>query len=955
MTPIRTFVQPAKCIIAALLFAALATLAVSARGAGAQSPEDGQPLDSAVLHGRLGNGLTYYVRHSDDPPERAHLRLVVGVGSMLEREHERGLAHFVEHMAFRGTTGFPDDHADELLASMGGVAVGITALGETTFTIEVPTGQTEAARNAVAILSEWAYAVNFDPGAVHLERAVVLSEWHLKQNAERLRGDHLQAFLVGGSDVSLFNPLGLLEVIESATPETLRDFFRRWYRPHRMAVIVVGDVDSAATVEQIRQHFTTPPEAQSSYPQAAGSPDQVTPFRRPSAKWVSGPRVRVHTDARLRGTTVSVITNRATKQLQGGTAIRHQAATLMLTQMMNSRLEKRRVVEPMPYRYADAEVVEPVPGVPAISLVAGVSGDGVVRGVDALLEEMQRVLRYGFTEAEFEHQQRTLLRATKRASREVERRRNGFLADAYALHFLTGEWVAGIEQWPRTLREMSLQDVNEAVEPWRDPANTVVLVSGPELGPSATDLEQALLNKLERAATLDVARPESGTGDGPLLADLPPPGRIVAETALDEIGAVRWTLSNGVIVIAKQTNFDRDEVVVSASSPGGWSLVEDDDLLAATVAAEVIRDSGAGPHDQAALQALLAGRVVSLEPYIGEVFEGFVGVSSPDDLETLFELITLYGGTRRVDPAVVATVVATLREEVESRPQDSIALLGTAIRSALSQGHPRKRPSTLQQVEEIGVEQVRAIYTDRFQDFGDFTFVIVGAFDWDRLRALAGRHLAALPATGRDEQWRDHGIDPPAGVVDVQVPGVPGERSVTAVVFAGELQRIDIELLPLTVFTEILNAELSHRFRTHLGGYMVVTAVTTQRLPDPEYELAIIYQHEPERADELLEEVFLTIEELVSLLYSGQALGYVEQVKETLLADHEEQARGNPFWAESILEAVQHGSSFQAIPDSTRQLENLSGRRMAAAGQRYLSRDRYVRIVLTPEAADSRR
>ena len=950
-----------------MLLAALATLSVSARGAGVQSPEDGQPLDSAVLHGRLGNGLTYYVRHSADPPERAHLWLVVGVGSMLERQHERGLAHFVEHMAFRGTTGFPGDHADELLASIGGAAGGLTALAETSFRIDIPTEQPEAVGRAVAILSEWAYAISFDPAAMDLERNVVLDEWHLKQGADRRRSDQLQAFIVGSPDVSRFDPLGLPEVIESATPEALRYFFRRWYRPHRMAVIVVGDVGPKATVEQIRRYFTTPPEGHSSYPQAAGSPEQVTPFRRPSEEWASGPRVSVRADGQLRETTVWVIANQATEQLQGVAAVRHQVATLMFTQMMNLRLTKRRGLEPAPYRHAAAEAVEPVPGVSVIYLVARVPGDGVLRGVDALLVEMQRVLRYGFTESEFEHQRRILLHAARRASRQIQQRRSDTLADAYALHFLTGEWTAGIEQWPQVMQEMSLQEVTALAEPWRDPANTLVLVSGPELEPSEADLEQTLLNRLEGAATLEAARPESLPGgselqtvddlttDRPLLAVLPEPGGIVTETALREIDAVRWTLSNGVVVIAKQTDFDPDEVVLAASSPGGRSLVEDDDVLAATVAAEVMRDSGAGPNDRGALEALLDGKVVTLEPYIADLFEGFVGASSPDDLETLFELISLYAGTRRVDPAVAAAAVATLREEVESRPRDSTALLGTAIQGALRQGHPRARPSTLQLVEEISVDQLQAIYADRFQDFGDFTFVVVGAFDWDRLRSLASRHLAALPATGRDEQWRDHRIDPPAGVVDMRIPGSPGERSFTAVVFAGELQRINIELVPLSVFAAILNAELNRRFRTDLGVYAVLTAVNTRRLPDPEYELAITFQHLPERADELLEEVFLTIEELVSLLYSGQVLGYVERVKETMLAHQEEQARSNLFWTKSILEAVKSGSSFQAILDSLTQMEELTGRRMAAAGQRYLTRDRYVRIVLTPEAADQER
>ena len=482
---------------------------------------------------------------------------------------------------------------------------------------------------------------------------------------------------------------------------------------------------------------------------------------------------------------------------------------------------------------------------------------------------------------------------------------------------------------------------------WTETSDTGLLVVRPEATEAKTDdeLASATLAQIQGADALVVEAYEDDVGDVPLLANTPTPGSIVAEEQIESIDAVKWTLSNGVTVIAKQTDFKDDEVVFRSFSPGGHSLASDEDHVSARFAAQLVTGSGAGPHDRVTLDKLLAGQRVSVSPYIGELFEGVGGSASPEDMETLFQLITLYATEPRLDSAFFSSFQARLQSVAEFNAAEPDSVLFDRVNSLLSQGHLRERPLSVELLDELNMERAEAVYRDRFADISDSIFVFVGAFDWDELRSLSAAYLASLPSTGRSEQWVDHGIDPPPGLIDEAVHSGIEPRSNTVVVFAGELEWSRAEALALEVAGEVLGIRVRERVREQLGGtYSIGVVASTSTLPDQEYLNYAIFGSDPDRVDELFGEVIGEIE----WLQDGGEQSYLDTAKEILRTARKEQVRENGFWLNQIMAASQRGEPFVEIVGFDERLEALTLEQVAGVTERYFTTDEYLRVVLYP-------
>ena len=399
-------------------------------------------------------------------------------------------------------------------------------------------------------------------------------------------------------------------------------------------------------------------------------------------------------------------------------------------------------------------------------------------------------------------------------------------------------------------------------------------------------------------------------------------------------------------MIAKQTALDDDEVLLHASSPGGTSLVEDADFVPALTAAALIANSGAGAHDRAALEQLLAGKNVTVAPYIAELFEGFTGRSTAQELDTLVQLVYLYATQPRVDGRFYAAYAAHLARQAEQRVQQPAATLSDTLRIVLSRNHFRARPVTPELVEELDLERAVAVYADRFADFGDFTFLFVGAFDWQRLRKLTETYLANLPVGARQERWRNVAIDPPTGREDHAVHRGSEARSTTRLVFAGAMEWSRSEVLALTALGEILELRLRERLQNGAGVVADIGVDSdTQLLPDPEYRLIVGFDSDPQRADEARDAVFAEL----AWLRDGGEQRYLDAARETLRAAHAERRVHNRFWLTEILAAVRRNEPFSEIDRFASRLDALTPEQLAAAAHRYLTPDRYVRVVLLPQ------
>ena len=956
---------------ALLLVLGLAAAAAPAQPAGLAAGAE-LPFDPAVRRGTLSNGLVYYVRRNAEPLNRAQLRLAIRVGSILEQEAQRGFAHFVEHMAFNGTARFAKqeiiDYLESLGSGFGPDLNAYTSFDETVYQLEIPTADEQVIETAFEILSDWAYAMTFEPEEVVQERDVIMEEWRSGRGASARIRDRQLPVLFGDSRYSERLPIGLPEVIAGATPEGLRQFADAWYRPELMAVVAVGDFDAARIEEAIHRHFAPPPQGAAEYARArrAGPPVERPQFEIPDHLEA---RVSVVTDPEASGASFTLYRKLPAATGQDLAAYRRLVVDGLYGAMINQRLFERREVADPPYIGASAGRGA-LAGESAV-LVAGarVSEDGVARGLDVVLEELRRAQLHGFTDTELARAKANQMSGIESAYQERDQRPSGRLAAEYLRHFLEGEMVPGLEVEYRLVGELLPQigtaEVDAVADLWAEPGNVVLLVSGPAgisaaaaeaagVDPGATEaanaaLEAALREQLAGAATRAVAPYEDLTGDAPLLARMPEPGAITAERRLEAIDAVEWTLSNGVTVIAKQTDFRNDEVLMAALSPGGDSLVPDEDYLAAFTAAMIATGSGAGVHDQVALDKLLAGKNVSVAPAIGELYEGLNGQASPRDLETLFQLVTLYATAPRFDSTYFASFRSRLRSQIENRDASPQAVFRDRLRSVMAQDHFRARPLTEELLEELSLERSRAVYEERFADFGDFTFIFTGAFDWEELRALSEAYLAALPATGRRERWRDVGIDPPPGVVDETVRRGLEPLSTTFLVFAGEMEWSRSESLTLVLLGDILEIRLRESIREELGGtYSYGAGGGGQAQPDPEYEVWVAFDSDPERAGELLDAVFAEVE----WLQAGGEQSYLDTAKELLRSGREEQVRTNHFWLNQIRAVVETGEEFSVINRFEQRLDAVTLDDVAAAARRYLRADRYARVILLPEGEE---
>ena len=509
----------------------------TATAAPVSTPDAALAFDPSVVRGTLPNGMAYYVRHNEEPRNRAQLSLVLKVGSALEEEDQRGLAHFVEHMAFNGTERFEKQQIIEYLESIGstlGAHVNAgTSYDYTLYWLEFPTDDPDILETAFQILSDWAYAVSFAPEEVELERGVILEEWRLGQGFDSRLDAQLFPAIFGSSRYSDRSPIGLTEVIETAPVERLRDFYESWYRPDLMAVVAVGDFDTEEIEAKVKQHFAPPPEGEALQERAAVAPSTDRPLF--DIPYHDEPRVVVFTDPEAPGTQVSLYRKVPAGIGQDLAGFRRYVSERLAFMMLNARLFERAQVADAPYLWAGGDRFGFVGPADILGFSAWVQQGGVERGFEAVLEEMQRARQHGFTDGELAREKVTLLSSVESVYKERDQRESPDLVQEYVDHFLDETPSPGIEaEWElyqELLPQISLSEIDEIAASWTELANTVLLVFRPGEPDADADgeLATALQTQLESSDTLEVEPYAEDFADVPLLATLPTPGSITGE------------------------------------------------------------------------------------------------------------------------------------------------------------------------------------------------------------------------------------------------------------------------------------------------------------------------------------------------------------------------------------------------------------------------------------------
>lgn len=903
------------------------------------------PVDPSITIGHLSNGVQYYVRANKKPEKRAELRLVVKAGSVLEDDDQQGLAHFIEHMAFNGTSHFPKNDIISFIESLGmrfGADLNAyTSFDETVYMLQVPTDKPETMDKAVQVLEDWAHNVSFDPVEVDKERPVVMEEWRLRRGAGARIQDKLLPIVLKDSRYADRLPIGKTEIIQNAKVDTLKKFYKDWYRPELMAVVAVGDFDKGAVENIIKSHFNAIP--------ASTNPKPRPTFDIPDR---AGSTFAIMSDKELTSSSVE-IENVLPHRQEGTVGVyRQDIVDGLFESMLNSRFAEITQKPGAPFLRAS---VDRSPFVAKTKdeadLGARVKDDGIEKGLEALLTEVDRVERFGFTQTELDRQKQNLLRAYEQMVIEDQNRESNDRADEYIRNFLTGEPLPGAEREQamhlQFVPQITLAEVNAIAREWFTDKNRIVTVTTPEKTGVTLPDEAKLAAVIKAAPGKDIKAYVDTVSSAALLDSLPAPGSIVKTTTLDAIGVTEWELSNGAKVILKPTKFREDEILFRATSHGGTSLSSDSDYIPANMASQLVSAGGVGQFSRVDLAKLLTGKVASAGAFIGDFDQGVSGNASRKDLETMLQLVYLRFTKPRADTDAFAVQANQARIALANQTAAPGYSFAETLTNILSSNHPRRRLPTAADVDKWNLDKSLAFYKDRFADASGFTFVFVGSFDVDSMKPFVERYLASLPSLHRNETWKDIDVKLPTAPIQKRVEKGIEPKSQTAIVYTGPFEYDPAHRAAIRAMSQILQTRLLESIREELGGtYSITASASYDKYPKSEYELAVQFGSDPQRTDDLIKQVFDQINKLKT---EGPTAQQVADEKQALLREFETNSKENGYLLSQMVAKIQNGEDIAGVWNAPELYNKLDAATIQEAAKKYLNPANVVTVSLFPE------
>lgn len=902
------------------------------------------PVDSTVRVGTLENGLRYYVRRNTSPEERAELWLVVDAGSTLEEDSQRGLAHFVEHMAFNGTRNFEHQELVVYLESLGmrfGPDINaFTSFDETIYMLQVPTDREGSLETGLEILEDWADGILFDPQEIEQERGVLIEEWRLDRGAGRRMIDAQTPVLFSESRYAERQPIGTLDVLRGASREDLVRFYEDWYRPDLMAVIAVGHFDALRVERMVKERFRD-----------LENPDEAPPRWTPDLPEHDETLFATFTDPELTGTSVAVFTKLPRPPEGTGRDYRSSLVETLYHAMLNDRLYEVGHRPDPPYLYAFSDSDTFVRASQVDQQEVGVEPGKALEGLSALLTEIERVRRHGFTESELARTKLDLLRAYEQAVVERDARSSGSFAAEYSRAFLVDEPIPGIDvevdMVTTYLPTITLEEVEALASRRTGDANRVILVSAPEAQAETLPSNDQLLATFREVRSLELAPYEDVGVEADLLAETPEPGEIVERREIEEIGVTEWKLSNGATVVVKPTDFRNDEVFLVGFSPGGHSTLSSERYLSGSYAAEIVALGGLGELDEIALAKALAGQVADVGPYVEELEEGVRAGGSVQDMETVFQLVHLAITEPRFDEQAVESFRGRLRPGLTNRLADPEQVFVEEFFERLAQDHPRRQPLTPERLDEIDPRVALEVYRERFADASDFTFVVAGSFRTAEVEDLVKTYLASLPAREREETWRDVGVERPEGAVEFTVErGIEPKATVWLVLHGDAPWSREQEYL-LSSLGRVLELRLRDVMREDLGAvYGVSVETELSWRPAERYSVSIRFGCAPERARALVDRVHQVVD---AFRRDGPPADLVSRVTAQERSAHQGRIRNNAYWVRELAEAYAQGADPRRILDFEKRVESVTPESLQETARTYFDWERRVLGILMPE------
>jgi len=933
--------------LALLLLFSICTIAQTDSSVSSTSviAEGNIPTDSNVKIGKLPNGLTYYVRNNGKPEDKVELRLVVNAGSIMETDRQLGLAHFMEHMNFNGTKNFKKNDLVDYLQSIG-VKFGAdlnayTSFDETVYILPIPSDDPEKLEKGFQIIEDWAHNTTLSEEAIDGERGVVLEELRLRLGAEERMQRVTLPKMMYGSKYADRLPIGTKENLENFSYDDVRDYYKTWYRPDLMAVIAVGDLDVETMEKKIQEHFS-------------GIENPKNPAKRESYELPNHEEtlIAIAADKEAAFTQVQVLYKDrfdAPKQTTIGD-YREMLVRNLFSTLINNRLDELRNSANPPFVFGFSYYGGTFARTKnAYQSFAVTSPEGQLNGLKAILEENERVKRYGFQEAEFERAKKSLLAQLEKQYNDRDKLESNNIIGEYINNYLENEPIPGIE-WEfdmtkQLLPNIKLEEIGNLINGFLHDDNRVIVITGPEKEGLTQVTELQVKELLAQIETSEIAKYEDEAVRSDLLESKPEPGSITDKTTNETLGTTTLTLSNGATVTYKKTDFKNDEILFQAYSPGGTSLYSDEELVATTFANNGLAEAGIGGLSLTDMNKFMSGKIVRVSPRISGFSENFTGSAAPKDLEILFQMVHLYFTSLNKDKEAFDSFITKQKSFLGNLMANPQFYFQDQIGQIRNEGNSRFTGfPTVEKMDAADYDLAFTKYQERFADAGDFHYYLVGNLDENKVAEYAKTYLASLPGTQSNEKY----IPTKFRSKDIYQKHVikrgSDPKSMVSITWQEEIPYDSKTEMAVAALGEVLSIKLIEKLREDEGGvYGVGARGSLSKISYSNMTFSINFPCGPENVDKLIAAALGEVEKIKK---EGVTPEDMAKVKETYMVKHKEDIKTNEFWISNLLEADQEGKDVNALLTFEEKLADLKAEDLQDIAKMYLDENYFLGILM---------
>ena len=908
------------------------------------------PIDDRLTMGVLPNGIKYYIQKNQKPENRAELRLAVNAGSVLEDEDQLGLAHFVEHMAFNGTEHFNKSELVDYLESVGtrfGPDLNAyTSFDETVYMLQVRTDSTELFDQGMLIIRDWANGITFEDEEIDKERGVVVSEWRSRLSPDQRMQQKTFPIMYKGSRYAERLPIGSPDIVENASYETVKRFYKDWYRPDLMAVVVVGDVDVTTIEGQIQKLFGDIAPVETPRPRTKYD----VPFHDETL-------VSIESDKEASFTNVNIMYKHEKIHNKTLDDYRGSLVRSLYNSMLGARLQEISKLPDPPFVFAYTGYSGNVGDLDTYSSFAFVPEGKAEAALETLLTENKRVLKHGFTIGELERAKKNMMESAERNFKEMDKTESRRLVMRYVYKYLDDIATPGPKQqldlYEKYIPSIQLEEVSQLAGLWIRDNSRVIVITGPEKDETPLPTDEEVFGILDKIDATAVEAYKDEVITEPFFDIELSAVEITKTESFDGVNVDYIKLENGVQVYLKRTDFKNDEILMRATSPGGSSIYNDDDYFDASNAASLVNEAGIGVFSPIQLQKLMAGKNVSVRPYIGSLSEGMNGSSSPDDLEIMFQMIYKSFYEPRIDPEAYTSFITKQKGIYKNLMSNPQYFFSDYVSKFKFDNHARVGWPTEADWAELDYDKAMEIYKDRFGDASDFIFTFVGNYNQELITEYIQKYLGNLPSLNRDETWKDVGIRPKQGEIYDRFNNGEAPKTNVHMYYHGGYEYNDGNNYIMSSMLAYLRIKLRESLREDLGGvYGVGVYGGGSKKPYEKYNITISFNSDPEMTDTLVQ---AAKEVLKKAIMDGPSEEDMTKVKETQRQSRIKNLKENRFWQGQLIGEHEEGRDFDDIlmKDYTKIIDGLTASQIKMAIGKYFDQNNFMQIIMDPDVPDS--